>query len=159
VNAKSNAWLILALLTLLLAGGLTGWFAARGSPDAPKPISDMNHDAIPSATTREALCRQGAFLEASRIINSLTEIAGTLPANASRQTRDELDAILYTALKQARAEVHCVAGKLEYGYEKSFADIVRRGTDLAKMRGLSKDVVELGSITVQILERNERIQK
>jgi hypothetical protein len=155
VKLEGNGWLLTALVVLLLAGGLTGWFATRGATDL-SPALSMTHDE-PNTARLEPPCRQGAFLEASRIVNSVTDIAQTLPANTSRQTRDELDGILYTALKQARAEVHCVAGKLEYGYEKSFADIIRRGTDLAKMRGLSKDVIELGSSTTRILERNQPV--
>ncbi|NJK45791.1 MAG: hypothetical protein HC933_17365, partial [Pleurocapsa sp. SU_196_0] len=116
----------------------------------------MTHEeTLPSGTQLEVRCRQGAFLEASQIINSVTDIATNLSSSTSERIRDELDAILYTALKQARAEVHCVTGGLPDGYEQSFADILRRGTDLARRRGLSKDVIDLGATTVELLERNQ----
>jgi hypothetical protein len=154
VKLEGNGWLVAALGILLGAGALTGWFAFQ-SPTQPSNGAMNHEEALPSGTQLEVRCRQGAFLEASQIINSVTDIATNLPSSALERTRGELDAILYTALKQARAEVHCVTGGLPEGYEQSFADILRRGTDLARMRGLSKDVVDLGATTVELLERNQ----
>ena len=81
----------------------------------------------------EVACREGALMETSRVINFTTDLALSLPTNTPERAREELDAMLYTTLKQTHAEVHCVAEKLQKGYEKSLADIIWQGTDLAKM--------------------------
>ncbi len=102
-------------------------------------------------------CRAGAFVEASSIVNSVVEIAMALPPNTTERTRAELDTVLYTALKQAKSEVHCVVGALSYGYERAYAGVIKRGVALAQSRGLSNDIVVLGNELVSTLEANKRV--
>jgi hypothetical protein len=59
--------------------------------------------------------------------------------------------LLYTALKQAHDEVHCVVGTLTHGYDRSFAEIIERATTLAKVRGLKPEIVKLGTETARKL--------
>ncbi len=100
-------------------------------------------------------CRPGAFLEADRILGSVVVVARAMPAAAPVGARGELDSILLTALQQARAEVHCVAGVLTHGYDKSYADTMRSAVSLAEQRGLSPDVAALGRDVVRALEANQ----
>ncbi|MGL4230613.1 MAG: hypothetical protein ACRDAM_22000 [Casimicrobium sp.] len=102
-------------------------------------------------------CRAGAFVEASSIVNSVVEIAMALPPNTPERTRAELDAVLYTALKQAKSEVHCVVGALSFGYERAYAGVIKRGVGLAQSRRLSKDIVDLGNELVSTLEANKHV--
>jgi hypothetical protein len=99
-------------------------------------------------------CRAGAFTEAANIINSVVEIALALPANTPDRTRAELDTVLYTALQQAKTEVHCVIGTLSFGYDQSYAKGIARGVALARSRGLSADVIALGEGVVAVLEKS-----
>lgn len=101
-----------------------------------------------------AACRSGAFVEASGILGSVAQIADQLPAATTERTRAELDTVLFTALKQARAEVHCVAGGLTHGYDRAYAQTVERATQLARQRGLHADVVALGQETAAALRGN-----
>ena len=104
-----------------------------------------------------AACRSGAFVEASGILGSVAQIADQLPAATPERTRAELDTVLFTALKQARAEVHCVAGGLTLGYDRAYAQTVERATQLARQRGLHADVVALGQETAAALRDNRVI--
>jgi hypothetical protein len=125
------------LLTLVLSG------CALAPPTKQHP-HDHDHDArapLPAGATLSTACRQGAFLEASSIINSLVEVYRALPPNAPPTVLIELDSALYVALKQANADAHCVAGGLRHGYDQSFAEILERGATVAEMRGLKADVV------------------
>jgi hypothetical protein len=99
-------------------------------------------------------CRSGAFVEASGILGSVAQIADTLPAATAERTRAELDTVLFTALKQARAEVHCVAGGLSHGYDRAYAQTIERATRLARQRGLHADVVRTGEEAVAALRAN-----
>jgi hypothetical protein len=108
-------------------------------------------DSVPAA------CRSGAFVEASGILGSVAQIADQLPATTTERTRAELDTVLFTALKQARAEVHCVAGGLTHGYDRAYAQTVERATQLARQRGLHADIVALGQETAAVLRGNRVI--
>jgi hypothetical protein len=101
-------------------------------------------------------CRQGAFMEAEKILGSVVNVDRLLPKETPEVARAELDSILYTALKMARSEMHCVSGVLTNGFDRSFADTARRAVALAKARGLKKDVVLLGEEIVQQLERETK---
>lgn len=90
-------------------------------------------------------------------MNSVVEIAMALPTNTGERTRAELDTVLYTALKQAKSEVHCVVGALSFGYERAYAGVIKRGVALAQSRGLAKEIVDLGNEVVATLEANRRI--
>jgi hypothetical protein len=111
--------------------------------------------SLPPGSSVPHACRSGAFVEASRIVNSVVEIAQALPANTPERTRAELDTVLYTALKQAKSEVHCVTGGLSYGYERSYAAVISRGIALARSRQLSSDVLDLGDSVVAALLANK----
>ena len=145
---------LISLGVLLAAGG--GLLAARGS--SPAAASMAGHEMAEPAARAAPACRQGAFLEASSIINSVVDIALSLPQGTPERTRKELDTVLYTALGQAKSEVHCVAGALEHGYGRSFAEIVRRGADLARMRGLPKGTVADALAVAEALERNAPVK-
>ncbi len=112
---------------------------------------------LPDSVQTAHVCRAGAFLEAASIINSTVDIAMALPPNTTERTRAELDTILYTALKQAKSEVHCVSGALNFGYERSFAGVIKRGVALAQSRRLKQEVIEVGMSVVASLETNRRI--
>jgi hypothetical protein len=99
-------------------------------------------------------CRQGAFVDASNMINTVVQISSAIPPNTSALVRADLDSLLYTALKQAKSEVHCVAGGLSYGYDKSFALSIERGIKLAQARNLSPDIVLLGQSVIDALTLN-----
>lgn len=112
---------------------------------------------LPAKVQTAHACRSGAFMEAASIINSTVDIAMALPPNTSERTRAELDTILFTALKQAKSEVHCVSGALQFGYERSFAGIIKRGVALAQSRRLNSEVIEAGQSVIAALEANQRI--
>jgi hypothetical protein len=121
----------------------------HGHAHADKPLPD-------SVQTAHA-CRAGAFVEAASIVNSTVDIAMALPPNTGERTRAELDTILYTALKQAKSEVHCVSGALSFGYDRSFAGVIKRGVALAQSRRLKQEVIDAGNSVVASLEANRRI--
>jgi hypothetical protein len=111
--------------------------------------------AIPQTATP---CRPGAYLEADRTLNSVVVLHRTLPADTPKNAAGELDSILYTALQQAKSEVRCVAGTLTHGYDKAFADTVRKAVSVAQQRGLSQDVVKIGEDVVAALTANQPMQ-
>jgi hypothetical protein len=108
--------------------------------------------AIPQTATP---CRPGAYLEADRTLNSVVVLHRTLPADTPKNAAGELDSILYTALQQAKSEVHCVAGTLTHGYDKAFADTMRKAVAIAKQRGLSQDVTNIGEEVIAALTANQ----
>jgi hypothetical protein len=112
---------------------------------------------LPESTRTAHTCRAGAFVEAASIVNSTVDIAMALPPNTGERTRAELDTILFTALKQAKSEVHCVSGALSFGYDRSFAGVIKRGVALAQSRRLKQEVIEAGNSVVAALEANRRI--
>lgn len=132
---------------------------AHANADGRAQMDHQNHahhehsvaTPLPAGSHLDAACRQGAFLEASSILNSVIEISFALSADVPEHTRRELDSILYTALKQARTEVHCVQGGLGHGYHEDFAQIIERSGQLASLRGLSPDVVTLADETARAL--------
>ena len=150
-------WNIGMIVTAFVLGGFGGWLVARvttPNPVQPQPIPSLTPENKP--LTRASIpCRTGAFMEASAILNSVLDISNSLPQDTSEQTRAELDTILYTVFKQAKSEVHCVAGGLQYGYDRAFADTFRRGVQLAKSRHLSSDVIEVGLNVILTLEQNK----
>ena len=102
-------------------------------------------------------CRQGAFVEAASIINSVVDIALALPSDTSAQTRAVLDTVLTTVIKQAHSEVHCVAGGLRFGYQHTYAETMRHGVMLAKARGLPQDLIRIGNQVALSVERNQAV--
>ena len=113
--------------------------------------------SAPPLEPAKASCRQGAFVEAASMINSVVDIALALPSDTKTQTRAVLDTVLTTVIVQARAEVHCVAGALRFGYQRTYADTVRHGVALARARGLPANLLEKGIATALILEQNQPI--
>ena len=147
------------LRTALVAVGL-GLTATAGRAANRAKSTDVHAQMTmpePSVASLEQRCRTGAFTEAASIVNSTVEIARGLPTNTPKGIRAELDTVLDTALRQANSEVHCVAGGLQFGYEKSYADVIRRSLDLARVRGLPKSLIETTNLTVKILERNQPV--
>ena len=156
--SKERALWVAALVTVCGASAaLSARLRAPAEPDYEARL-DLMHahhaSALPQGTQAKVACRNGAFVEASSIVGSTVEIMRTLPPQVPTRAREELDSTLYVALKQARAEVHCVAGTLTHGYERSFADTIRHGVETARIRGLGPDVIALGQTTVAILEAN-----
>ncbi len=170
------AWLTrerLAWMALAIACGATGmaWRAGSLTPASARASSanpaahdhnrahmrptqaDIERVVAVNAGSLSAAkpCRQGAFVEASGIINSAVEMHRALPKTTPERTRAELDTVLYTALKQARSEVHCVAGVITHGYDKSYAESIRRGMGMARERGLSADVAVIGQDVIDAL--------
>jgi hypothetical protein len=144
-------WLVVVAAALGMVLGVT----------LPRPSikPTMNHNAElvrPNSQTTSP-CRAGAFVEASKLVNSLVQMAKDLPAQTPKSFYAELDTMLYTALTQARAEVHCVVGGLQFGYEKAYAGIMRYGAALARARGLPQKVVQQAQETAQLLEANKRL--
>lgn len=128
-------------------------------PVAP-PQHHHDHDArppLPPGTSLAVACRVGAFVESSSIINSVIEIAAALPPDTPERTQNELNSVLYTALKQAQSEVHCIQGGLSYGYQESYAAIIERGAQLAQLRGLSPDIAAIGFEVAKTLRANQAV--
>jgi hypothetical protein len=125
----------------------------------PRPSlqPSMNHsrESLRPNSQASSQCRAGAFVEASKLVNSLVMLAKDLPPQSPKSVYAELDTMLYTALEQARAEVHCVTGGLQFGYEKAYAGIMRYGAALAQARGLPKKVVQQAEETARLLEANK----
>lgn len=149
---------------VLLAAGLTtaasaGWIAGRATPAAePSAHAGMEMPvSAPQLEPAKSSCRQGAFVEAASIINSVVDIALALPSDTKPQTRAVLDTVLTTVIKQARAEVYCVAGGLRFGYERTFAETIQHGVALAQARGLPDKLIEIGNETAKIVERNRPV--
>jgi hypothetical protein len=154
----------LAMMTLV-AMTLAGCASTMGTHDSHQAHQASAHDQAHMHADRPLSksiqtahpCRAGAFVEASSIVNSVVEIAMALPPTTSERTRAELDTVLYTALKQAKSEVHCVVGALSFGYDRAYAGVIKRGVGLAQSRRLSKDIVDLGNEIVATLEANKRV--
>ncbi len=102
-------------------------------------------------------CRQGAFVEASNMINTIVQMHNSLAPSTPALVLADLDSLLYTALKQAKSEVHCVAGGLSFGYDKSYALSIQRGIKMAQARKLSPDVVAIGQSVVDVLHANKPV--
>jgi hypothetical protein len=152
VNLKQLARLACLASTLALVG------CASVAEHAHNHAHDHADRPLREGVSAKTACRQGAFVEAQSIVNSVVDIAMALPSNTPERTRNELDTILYTAFKQAKAEVHCVAGSLSHGYEKSFANPFKRAVALAQSRRLSRDVIEIGQFVIAAVEKNEPIE-
>jgi hypothetical protein len=150
-RASSSTTIVIAAATTLMQV-LTGCASVN-----EHALHDHADRPLPANTEVAHKCRAGAFVDASNIVNSVVEIAMALPPNTPDRTRAELDTVLYTALRQANSEVHCVAGALSYGYERSYAGVIRRGVALAQSRRLSADIIELGNKVVATLESNRRV--
>jgi hypothetical protein len=103
-------------------------------------------------------CRAGAYLEADRTLNSVIALHRMLPTSTSKNAAGELDSILYTALQQAKSEVHCVAGTLTHGYDKAFSETMRKATAVAQQRGLPPDVIKIGDEVAAALAVNQPMQ-
>jgi hypothetical protein len=113
----------------------------------------MDHSsAAVTALQASSKCRAGAFMDAEKIIGAIVGASEKLPADTPPGARDHLHAALFVALKQAKAEAHCVAGVLPYGYDRTFINTIRRGINLAKLRGLNKDFVQIGEDAIVILQ-------
>jgi hypothetical protein len=125
---------------------------------AVKPAMTHSAELVRPNSQTDSRCRAGAFVEASKLINSLVQMAKDLPPQTPKSVFAELDTMLYTSLEQARAEVHCVAGGLQFGYEKAYAGIMRYGAALARVRGLPKKVVQQAEETARLLEVNKSIK-
>jgi hypothetical protein len=147
---------------VLLALALAGCSTLPPPPPVSASISaqDHAHDhdvraPLPPGTSLAVACRVGAFVESSSIINSVIEIAAALPPDTPERTQNELNSVLYTALKQAQSEVHCIQGGLSYGYQEAYAAIIERGAQLAQLRGLSPDIAAIGFEVAAILRANK----
>jgi hypothetical protein len=150
-------WLIVIVAAAITAaGGCASLQGAHDSHDAHHAHAHADRP-LPESTRTAHVCRAGAFVEAASIVNSTVDIAMALPPNTNERTRAELDTILFTALKQAKSEVHCVSGALSFGYERSFAGVIKRGVALAQSRRLKPEVIEAGMSVVAALETNRRI--
>jgi hypothetical protein len=160
MSHAANTLTMVALASITVSG-CASMLGATGSNEAHDPHAHHAHmhadRPLPASVQTAHTCRAGAFVEASGIVNSVVEIAMALPPNTSERTRAELDTVLYTALKQAKSEVHCVVGALSFGYERAYAGAIKRGVALAQSRQLSKDIVDLGNAVVTTLEANNRI--
>ncbi|MFM2398319.1 MAG: hypothetical protein RL341_476 [Pseudomonadota bacterium] len=152
---------IAALLGAVAGIALDRHFSgAHATPDA-HAMHAHGHSAKPAARVipqTAAPCRPGAYLEADRTLNSMVVLHRALPASTPKNAAGELDSILYTALQQAKSEVHCVAGTLTHGYDKAFADTVRKAVSLAQQRGLSQDVLKIGEDVIAALTANQPMQ-
>jgi hypothetical protein len=167
------AWLASLAATALVTYGLTRHqmhqpsssaqaHHAHGGPTEAdiarvKAVHHAERNRLPLQS--QTPCRNGAFLEATYVINSVVEVANQLPAETKRMTRVELDNILFTAMKQAKNEVHCVAGTMTFGYDRSFAVSIEKGIKLAKSRGLAQEVIAMGETTIQSLQTNQVASK
>jgi hypothetical protein len=147
----------IALTALVFAGlgAFGGWWLSQPAKPA-MDMDGMNHSSAAVTTTVTALqasskCRAGAFMDAEKIIGAIVGASEKLPANTPPGARDHLHAALFVALKQAKDEAHCVAGVLPYGYDRTFINTIRRGMNLAKLRGLNKDFVQIGEDAIVIL--------
>jgi hypothetical protein len=139
---------------LVVLAAAAGMLATVPHPSL-KPA--MNHSGESVRPNSQALrqCRAGAFVEASKLVNSLVMLAKDLPPQTPKSVYAEIDTMLYTSLQQAAAEVHCVTGGLQFGYEKAYAGVMRYGAALAQARGLPKKVVQQAEKTAQLLEANK----
>lgn len=141
-------------------GGVIGWQVGtshQGVAQQSHSLADSVHAHMHhrpdsrAALETAAACRSGAFVEAVAILNSVDEISHKLPASTEERTRAELDTVLFTALKQAHAELPCVAGVLSHGYDRAYAETIDRAVTLARMRELHPDVAQIGVKTVEFL--------
>ncbi|MGL4575699.1 MAG: hypothetical protein ACRCV9_13030 [Burkholderiaceae bacterium] len=165
MNARTAMFAIAALLAGAAAGiALDRHFSpahAGAHPQAAHATHAMHGHAKPAARAipqTATACRAGAYLEADRTLNSVVALHRLLPADTPKTATGELDSILYTALQQAKSEVHCVAGALTHGYDKAFADTVRKAVSVAQQRGLSQDVIKIGEDVIAALAANQPMQ-
>jgi hypothetical protein len=158
-------------VAFVVVAGCTGLFWPKSHSDkttAHAPTNEHHEHGGPSKADLDRVlaihqgkpqlppCRPGAFVEASNMINTIVQVSTSLPANTKPLIFADLDSLLYTALKQAQSEVHCITGGLTKGYDNSYAQSIERGVQLAQSRGLSNDIVKLGK-TVAIKLRENRM--
>jgi hypothetical protein len=159
---ERGVWVAAVLLCSGIAAAAATQWAERRAPRAADLVlqaqwqAALTQHAIARTARSDAAsaapaCRTGAFVEAAGILNSVALIAERLPPQTPERTRAELDTVLFTALRQARAEVHCVAGRVAPGYERSYAQTIERAGLLARQRGLHPDVSELAQQTAATL--------
>lgn len=169
--------LLAGILTGLVLGALLSWWLTKHAAhsidagahakghahghahDGPGDKDIARVKALHEGRTIEVdkPCRQGAFVESSQLINSVALVSKGLPANTPDRTRAELDSMLYTLLKQAKSEVHCVSGALSHGYDKSYAKSIQQGVNLARERQLPADIPLIGERVIQTLHANQKI--
>jgi hypothetical protein len=164
INKERVVWLIAALG--LAAGGYVLGLHAQHPHAQVYDSAHSTHGMHMSMHAKPAkrdipqtaqTCRAGAFLEADRILGSVIAVNLALPEETPLAARAELDSILYTGLQQAKSEVHCVAGVLTHGYDKAYAETVKKAVALAQQRKLSKDVIALGEEVVLALQANQPV--
>jgi hypothetical protein len=159
INKERVLWLV-AALSLAAGGYALGTHAQHAQAYDSTHSMHMSMHAKPAKreipqTTQP--CRAGAFLEADRILGSVIAVNFALPDETPLAARAELDSILYTGLQQAKSEVHCVAGVLTHGYDKAYAETIKKAVALAQQRKLSKDVIALGEEVVVALQANQPV--
>jgi hypothetical protein len=149
---KINLQIIVIAIGSVALGATSTWLLTQ--PSKTHDMTTMQHTMTPNSRAKPA-CRNNAFLDADKLIGAVLEIAKNLPTETSQATRQQLDFVLFISLKQAREEVHCVKNSLARGYDKTFSNTIRDGMNLAKMRGLSEDVLTIAKETLEALKVNK----
>ena len=118
--------------------------------------------AAPGAAAQPTGCRPNSFLDALVLVNASVKASGLMGAGTGQTgaagkraaaVQAELDAILGMAIKQAKAELPCVTGKLEHGYDRSYAHTMRTAHTYALARRLPAATVAAAGQVADALEQ------
>lgn len=132
-------------------GGPADTHAHMHGPASATPVRMAPEATVP--------CRPGAFLEADRIVATLTHALRELPATTPEAAHRAIDVALHTGLMQAHAEVHCVAGLTSQSYGREFAETIRGGVAMARSRAAPPAVLTAGEEAAQALEQGQLMDK
>jgi hypothetical protein len=114
--------------------------------------SSKESPSIDVSQLPERWCRNGAFLDAIKLMNAASRSLESLQRSDASIAKAELGAILAIAIKQASEEYHCARGTLIAGYDASYASTVKRAMANAQAAKLSPDVVKTARDLIATIE-------
>jgi hypothetical protein len=116
------------------------------------PTYTSESPSIEASKLPERWCRNGAFLDAIKLMNSASRSFESLRKEDAPVATSELGAVLAIAIKQAAEEYHCVRGTLIAGYDRSYAATVKRAMANAQSMRLSPDIVKTANELIATIE-------
>jgi hypothetical protein len=135
-----------ALLSFVACVGLCG------SVFATENAATNESQRVETHTLPERWCRNGAFLDAIKLMNAASRSLESLQRTDAAIAKAELGAVLAIAIKQASDEYHCVRGTLVAGYDASYAATVKRAMANAQLLKLSPDTVRVATELIATIE-------
>jgi hypothetical protein len=138
---------------------MTSYASAQARGQETASASVKNEAAVPAESQAiergklpERWCRNGAFLDAIKLMNAASRSYESLQQADATIARAELGAVLAIAIKQASEEYHCVRGTLGSGYDASYAATVKRAMSNAQRAKAPPDVMKTARDLISQIE-------